>query len=83
MFALRERAQIPKKYLTQPNLNVFFLKTQKSDTYKVQDVSLIKYRINIRRGPIQDCTICPGSTDPFDLVSYYIKCVTTSWTHSI
>ena len=28
-------------------------------------------------------TICPGSRDPFYTVSYYIKWVTTSWTHSI
>ena len=28
-------------------------------------------------------TICPGSSDPFYIVSYYIKWVTSSWTHSI
>ena len=28
-------------------------------------------------------TICPGSSDPFYIVSYYIKWVTTSWTHGI
>ena len=27
-------------------------------------------------------TVCPGSSDPFYIVSYYIKRVTTSWTHS-
>ena len=27
-------------------------------------------------------TVCPGSSDPFYMVSYYIKWVTTSWTHS-
>ena len=27
-------------------------------------------------------TVCPGNSDPFNLVSYYIKWVTTSWTHS-
>ena len=27
-------------------------------------------------------TICPESSDPFCIVSYYIKGVTTSWTHS-
>ena len=27
-------------------------------------------------------TICPRSSDPFYVVSYYIKWVTTSWTHS-
>ena len=26
--------------------------------------------------------LCPGSSDPFYVVSYYIKWVTTSWTHS-
>ena len=28
-------------------------------------------------------TVCPGSSDPFYIVSYYINWVTTSWTHSI
>ena len=28
-------------------------------------------------------TVCPGSTDPFHVVTYYIKWVTTSWTHSM
>ena len=28
-----------------------------------------------------NCTVCPRSSDPFYIVSYYIKCVTTSWTH--
>ena len=27
-------------------------------------------------------TICPRSSDPFYIVSYYIKLVTTSWTYS-
>ena len=26
-------------------------------------------------------TICPGSGDPFYILTYYIKLVTTSWTH--
>ena len=28
-------------------------------------------------------TICPRSSDPFNVVRYYIKSVTTSWTHSM
>ena len=28
-------------------------------------------------------TLCPRSSDPFYIVSYYIKWVTTSWTHSM
>ena len=27
-------------------------------------------------------TICPGSSYPFYIVTYYIEWVTTSWTHS-
>ena len=27
-------------------------------------------------------TVCPGSSDPFYIVTYNIKWVTTSWTHS-
>ena len=29
-----------------------------------------------------DGTVCPGSSDPFYIVTYYIKWVTISWTHS-
>ena len=32
---------------------------------------------------IQYNTMCPRSSNPFYIVSYYIKWVTTSWTHSI
>ena len=28
-------------------------------------------------------SVCPRSSDPFYIVVYYIKCVTTSWTYSI
>ena len=28
-------------------------------------------------------TVCPRSSDPFHIVSYIIKWVTTSWTYSI
>ena len=28
-------------------------------------------------------TVCPRSSDPFQIVTYYIKWVTTSWTDSI
>ena len=27
------------------------------------------------------CTVCPESSDPFYIVTYYIKWVTTSWTY--
>ena len=27
-------------------------------------------------------TICPRSSDPFNIATYYIKWVTTFWTHS-
>ena len=29
-----------------------------------------------------NCTVCPGSSYPFYVVTYFIKWVTTSWTHS-
>ena len=29
-----------------------------------------------------DYTVCPRSSGPFYVVTYYIKWVTTSWTHS-
>ena len=39
---------------------------------------LIKSILRIRKD-----TMCPRSSDPFYIVSYKIKWVTTSWTHSI
>ena len=32
---------------------------------------------------VLETTVCPRSSDQFYIVSYYIKWVTTSWTHSI
>ena len=29
------------------------------------------------------CTVCPRSNDPFYIVSYYIRWLTTSWTDGI
>ena len=40
----------------------------------------VAYRISF---PQKRPTICPGRSDQFNIVSYYIKLVTTSWTHSI
>ena len=31
---------------------------------------------------IIDNNMCPGSSDPFYIVTYYIKWATTFWTHS-
>ena len=31
----------------------------------------------------QSLTVCPSSSDPFYILSYYINWVTTSWTYSI
>ena len=33
-------------------------------------------------GEAKHTTVCPRSSDPFHIVSYYIKCLTTSWTYS-
>ena len=35
------------------------------------------------RKKIVDSNVCPRSSDPFHIVSYCIKLVTTSWTHSM
>ena len=40
------------------------------------------YRGNTAKKIEEQGTICQGSSDPFYIVSYYIKWVTTSWTHS-
>ena len=31
---------------------------------------------------LKTTTVCPGSSDPFYIVSYYVKWATTSWTYS-
>ena len=36
----------------------------------------------IKKNLIVNYTVSPRSSDPFYVVSYYIKWVTTSWTHS-
>ena len=40
------------------------------------------WRVVGTNSPAKGTTICPGSSDPFYTVSYYIKWVTTFWTHS-
>ena len=37
---------------------------------------------NVSR-PSDYCTVCPRTSCPFYVVTYYIKWVTTSWTHSM
>ena len=32
---------------------------------------------------MQNSTVCPVNSDPFYVVTYYIKWVTASWTYSI
>ena len=44
----------------------------------------VKYAIYIKKiTRYLMCTVCPRSSDPFYIVSNYIKLVTTSWTYSI
>ena len=45
-----------------------------------RDTAACKGNILPDLGP---CTICPRSSDPSYIVTYHIKWVTTSWTHSI
>ena len=33
--------------------------------------------------PIEPITVCPRSSDPFNVVTYFIIWFTTSWTNSI
>ena len=48
----------------------YFLDIQYEDNYKRRDMS---------EGLILNC---PRSSDPYFIVTYYIKWVTTAWTHS-
>ena len=56
-----------------------FLKTitKKTKTLEMYNLSFHFHFIS------QSYTVCPGSSDPLYIVTYYIKWVTTSWTHSI
>ena len=44
--------------------------------YSTGDIFITIHIINLY-------TVCPGSSDPFYIVTYYINWVTTSWTHGI
>ena len=40
--------------------------------------------VKLKNGPeTKTHTICPISSDPFYIVTYYMKLVNTSWTYSI
>ena len=53
----------------------YFINTKSSLLRKVTVISFVANFLKM-------CTICPGSSDPFYIVSYCIKFVTTSWTQS-
>ena len=44
------------------------------------DSNFYNYIENI---PNNEPSVCPRSSDPFYVVTYYLKWVTTSWTYSI
>ena len=58
--------------------------------FPIYEISYIRYRPDFRLLDMEGrlcsirlVTVCPGSSDPFYVVTYYIKRVTTSWTYSI
>ena len=50
-------------------------------TFSIDPASLLILAASV--GTKRFDTICPKSSDPFYIVTYYIKWVTTSWTHSM
>ena len=48
--------------------------------------SYIRHRgtlcFDVELRPLRKYSVCPRSSDPFYVVTYYIKWVTTYWTHS-
>ena len=46
----------------------------------IQSLFLSFIIVFVLKMPIKDDPICPRNIDPFDIVSYYIKWVTASWT---
>ena len=48
----------------------------------MQSNSIIDLKAQAVKAKDLDSTICPRSSDPFYVVSCYIKWATTSWTHS-
>ena len=49
--------------------------------YKLIWISLILQNSNRLSGTRSDHLYRPGSSDPFYIVTYYMKSVTTSWTY--
>ena len=83
--------------LLQP-IAVFFLPFGKENYFCRQELSIWRRRNGILKAHAPgstmslnevnhshsiNYTVCPGSSDPFYIVTYYIKWVTTSWTHSM
>ena len=52
-----------------------------SRVYVATQEENLPFRIN--KENMNGLTVRPGSSDPFYIVSYYLKWVTTSWTHSM
>ena len=52
----------------------------KFSTAKITLLVIIKCKMRLIKDIFE---ICPVSSDPFYIVTYYIKWVTTSWTYSI
>ena len=42
----------------------------------------VHYAVSVWKQFVFDCTTCPGSSDPFNIVTHYIKRVTNTWTYS-
>ena len=42
-----------------------------------------KKRCMVKYGQISEATICPRSSDPFYMISYYMKWGKTSWTYGM
>ena len=67
------------------SLYSFVWGVEKWSRYNHADISLEKgHHTHTRTGSCQspNYTVCPGSSDPYYIVTYYINWVTILWTHS-
>ena len=61
----------------------FYDVTEKSNMYRISFFCTYLFSIITSFFVLNLYTICPKSSDPIPIVTYYIKWATTAWTHSI
>ena len=81
-FQLQQKEQNKNSWSTFPSENYLSIYNSAYNVVFADFCLLLKRPIMIMVDQIMHTTVFPRSSDPFYMVSYYKKWVTTSWTHS-